>query len=116
MLKKIYDVLNGAGIDVYFPGVHEGDCVSPYVVVKSGGTMSLISVSSERPLYTIMCYVPADMYSSLEILRDLVKNEIKKLYPAVEYAGNETQSFYDEDVKGHMISFQCQGIRKLSNF
>lgn len=116
MLKKIHDTLTDAGIDAYFPGRHRGDCKSPYVVVKSGGTIAEINVSSERPIYTMLCYVPSDMYSYLDVLRADVKLALKKLYPAIEYAGNETATYYDEDVKGHMLSFQYQGIRKLSNY
>ena len=41
---------------------------------------------------------------------------MKKVFPMIRYIGNETASFYDEDVNAHMISFQYQGCRKISNW
>lgn len=115
VLRSIYDVLKKNDIDVYFPGQHNGECVKEYVVVKSAGVNDEIIVSSERPLYDIMLYVPENKYSSLESSLQKVKQNLKELYPLISYTGVQTESYYDESVKGHMISVQYQGIRKLEN-
>lgn len=113
ILKQIRDVLSEDGTEVFFPGQHKGECLREYVVVKLDGATPEITVSSERPLYTIMCYVPANKYSSLEELVNKTKQKMKKVFPLVMYVGNETPSFYDESVDAHMISFQYQGCRKI---
>lgn len=113
VLKQIYDCLKENGIDVYFAGQHEGECIKKYTVIKKGGATTEYNVSAERPLYTIMCYVPKHNYSELEDYVLEIKKHMKNVYPLVMYLGNETDSFYDETVKGHMVSFQYQGCRKI---
>lgn len=114
-LKKIYDAIAVDGTEVYFAGQHEGDCTSPYVVIKSAGVAQVYGISSERPLYDILLYVPKNQYTKLEGLRAETKGKLKKLFPLVSYAGVETESYFDESNKAHMISLQYQGIRKLNN-
>lgn len=116
ILSNIRDAIQDDGIDCFYPSQHVGKCTKEYVVVKTGGTVSETNVSSERPVYTIMCYVPANKYSRLESMIYDVKQSMKKVFPLVRYVGNETASFYDEDVDAHMISFQYQGCRKVTNW
>lgn len=115
VLKQLYDCLKQNNIDVYFVGQHKGECTEKYAVIKIGGTTTEYNVSAERPIYTIMCYVPEDKYSELEEYALEVKEKMKQVYPLVMYLGNGTDSFYDENVKGHMTSFQYQGCRKIEN-
>lgn len=115
VLKQIYDCLKENGVDVYFAGQHEGECIKKYTVIKKGGATTEYNVSAERPLYTIMCYVPKHNYSELENYVLEIKKHMKNVYPLVMYLGNETDSFYDETVKGNMVSFQYQGCRKIEN-
>ena len=113
ILKSIRDVLEKDGTKVYFPTQHKGDCLEKYLVVKLDGSNIEMTVSSERPIYTIMCYVPKNEYSTLENFVYETKQKMKQIYPLVMYAGNETPSYYDEQIQGHMISFQYQGCRKI---
>ncbi len=115
-LRKIYDVLKANGIDCYYQGTHKGECLKPYVVIRSSGSMLDSMVSSEWMLFDIMCYVPYGQYSFLEEYVLKVKRTMKQLFPLLFYNGNQTESFYDEDVKGYMISFQYQNIRKTENW
>ncbi len=99
-----------------------------YIVIKTDGTITEPVVSSERPIYTVMCYVPQNNYSRLESFVEETKRKMKNVFPLVMYIGkknvfplvmyigNETPSFYDEEIKAHMISFQYQGCRKLENW
>lgn len=116
IIKQIRDILEENGTDVYFPSQHKGECIKEYIVIKNDGSTDEYTVSAERPLYTIMCYVPENEYSRLETLVFETKQKMKKMFPIVMYAGNETASYYDEDIKGHMISFQYQGCRKKENY
>lgn len=114
LLKDAWDLLKDVGFNPFMPGQHKGECIEPYVVVKLSGVLPL-EVSSERPIYTFLVYVPENEYTKLETNVFAIKQELKKLYPRIMYAGNETESFYDEQIKAHMISFQYYGIRKLEN-
>lgn len=114
--KQIYDLLKQNNFDVYFPSQHKGECISKYVVIKHDGAYQPLTVSSERPIYTIMCYVPEQSYSELESFVLEIKRTMKDIFPLVMYLGNETPSYYDDSVKGHMISFQYYGARKIKNW
>lgn len=115
VLKQIRDILEEDGTIVCFPSQHKGECIKEYIVIKQDGTVEA-SVSSERPIYTIMCYVPQNNYSDLEMLVSKTKEKMKKIFPLVMYVGNETPSYYDDTIKGHMVSFQYQGCRKIKNW
>lgn len=112
IIKQMYDALKGYD-DVYFPSQHKGNCTKPYYVVKMDGATTEMNISSERPLFSVLCYVPRNKYSYLETMRDNAKKAMKALFPMLMYAGNETMSFYDEDIDAHMISFQYQACRKI---
>lgn len=113
VIKQIFDCLEKTGEKVYFPGYHEGECTERYIVVKAEGSSKVLNISSERPLYDIMLYVPKNRYTELETMARIVKEALKELYPMVEYTGSESPSFYDDTVKGHMVSLPYQGIRKI---
>lgn len=115
VLKQIYDCLKRTGEEVYFPSQHEGDCTKRYIVIKREGATALLNVSSERPIYSIMLYVPKNNYSQLEDMKMLVEEQLKELYPMVEY-NTDSPTFYDENVKGHMLTMTYVGIRKINRF
>ena len=111
--QNIYRQLKSDGLAVYSPGQHQGDCVSPYVVVKDSGVNPLSSFSSTQALYDVMCYVPQAEFSTLEPYVERVKASMKKLYPAIVATNFHTPSFLDDTVKGHMVSMQYRNNRKL---
>lgn len=111
--QVIYRQLKADGIDVYSPGQHQGDCVSPYVVVRDAGVNPISGFSSSQALYDILCYVPQMKFSSLEPYVETVKESMRKLYPMIVPTNFQTASFLDDTVKGHMISIQYRNNRKL---
>lgn len=113
VLQQIYDTLSEDGTSVYFPGQHKGECVAKYIVIKMSGVSPVLGISSERPIYDIMLYVPLNKYSQLETWAMEVKQKLKKLYPMIMYAGNETPDYVDDNVKAVMKNFQYYGIRKI---
>ena len=117
IIKKLIDTLNEDGTEVNMPLQHKGECINKYIVVKMEGVAGNLNVSSERPIYTIMCYVPENRYSDLEQFVYETKIKMKKMFPLLMYnQGSETPSFYDETVKGHMISFQYLNCKKVENW
>ena len=116
VIKQINDILSKDGTEVYFPSQKEDECLKEYIVVKSSGAVDAGIVSSERTLFTIMCYVPQNKYSRLESFVIETKKKMKNIFPLVMYLGNETASIYDDNLKAHMISFQYQGCRKKENW
>lgn len=111
--QDIYLHLKRAGFDVYSPGIKVGECTSAYLVVKNDGSSKHISFSTDIDLYAIMCYVPKDKYSTLELLVQKVKKSMKELEPMIKPYGSQTPSYYDDSVKAHMISIEYKNYKKL---
>lgn len=109
----IYTHLKNKGFDVYSPGIKVGECDSPYIVVKDNGGNKHPSFSTNVDLYSVMCYVPKQKYSSLEPYCRKVKEVMKDLEPMILYNGSETPSYYDDGVKAHMKSIEYKNYKKL---
>lgn len=112
-MQDIYLHLKESGFDVYFPAQKDGECTSNYVVVKDATTSQVPGFSSTQTYYDIMCYVPKDSFSTLEPFVESVKEAMKKMVPMIKPTYSQTQSFYDDSVKGHMISVQYINYRKI---
>jgi hypothetical protein len=111
--QSVFSVLEANGIDAYSPAQHEGECKSKYVVIKTSGVNKYGDFSVATALYDVMCYVPKGEYSTLESFVRTVKGVLKNLHPMIKPTGFETPSFYDDTIKGHMISVQYLNYRKL---
>lgn len=112
MWEKMYKKLKEKGVDVNSPGRKKGECLKPYVVIKMSGLNTHAVVSSNMEYYDVMCYVPHDKYSQLEGYKNTIKGYLKELYPMVRETGAETPSFYDDTVKGHMVSIMYVNYKK----
>lgn len=111
--QDIYMHLKKSGFDVYPPGIKVGECTSEYVVVKNDGSTKHPNFSTDTDLYSVMCYVPKQAYSSLEVLVQNVKKAMKEIEPLIRPYGMQTPSFYDDGVKAHMISIEYLNYKKL---
>ena len=111
----IYNKLKSANIDVYTPGQHKGDCMSPYVVVRPSGTNQFMDFSTDVMYCDVLCYVPVDHFSQLKPFVAQVKAILKELYPQVKDSHMEMTGYLDETNKSHMWSVQYQSYRQFFN-
>lgn len=111
--QDIFMHLKNKGFDVYPPATHKGDCISTYIVVQKSTSSRSLSFSTNEDLYDILIYVPKNKYSEIESTLGAVKNAMKDLYPMVKPYGQETQAYYDSEVKGHMVSVMYVNYKKL---
>ena len=110
--EKAFDNLKENNIDVYPPSTHEGECTSPYVVLKDAGASKAMTYSSQYVLYDMMCYVPGNRYTDLQTYVDKCKEAMAGVYPMLMPTGLETSSFYDDTVKGWMVSVEYRNNRR----
>ncbi len=104
--EMICDKLIENGIDAYPPATHEGECLSPYVVVKQYGSTQIVNFSSERVYYLFLLYVPRNQYSMLEDFENKVKAVLDgELYPMLMPSGSKEADYYDDNYHAHMRSF-----------
>ena len=109
LVQAIILVLKDNGIDAYPPATKEWTCTKEYVVVKNSGSSQIGIYSSEVHYTDVMCYVPRNKYTTLETFKNRVKEIIhNNLYPRAMETGSETTDFYDDDIKGHMVSFMLR--------
>ena len=111
--QDIYTCLENAGFEVYPPGIKVGDCTREYVVVKNDGSTRHPSLSTDMDLYSVMCFVPKNKYSTLEPLVQKVKKAMKGLEPMIIPYGTQTPSYYDDSYKAHMISIEYVNYKKM---
>ncbi len=111
--QDIFEKLKELGFDVYSPGIKVGECIEKYLVVKNDGSSQHSSFSTDVDLYSVMCYVPKQAYSTLEPYVQSVKKAMKELEPMILPYGQQTPSYYDDTVKAHMISIEYKNYKKL---
>lgn len=114
--QDIYSHLKKEGFEVYAPAQKIGECKSKYIVLKYSGATKIVGLSSKRDLYTIMCYVPENEYSSLNTFIDEVEESMFKLKPMIEQYSQPLSSYFDDTLKAHMVSWDyanARVIRKL---
>lgn len=102
----IFDVLKENGFDVYPPATHEGECKSPYIVLKQDGATQILNYSSETVYYRFLLYVPRNMYSYLSVFEKEVKDCINEnLTPMIMPSGQTETDFYDDNLNAHLRVF-----------
>lgn len=109
----IFKHLKSKGFDVFSPSEKIGECDSEYIVVSLGAVSKLTGFSTNVEIYDVMCYVPKNNYSKLEPLKMAIKRAMKEIEPLVKPYGTETDSFYDDSVKAHMVSIQYKNYKKM---
>lgn len=111
--QDIFLHLKSEGFDVYSPGIKVGECTSEYLVVKNSGSSRHPNFSTDVDLYSVLCYVPKERYSSLEPLVQRVKAAMKKLEPMIKPNGTQSPSYYDDEYKAHMVSIDYKNYKKM---
>ncbi len=112
-LRDIYLSLKEQGVAVYFPAQKQGECTSPYVVVKDMLTTQFHEFSTTVTYYDVLCYVPHDRFSTLELFVERVKDCMRRLYPMLTPTYEQTASYFDEAVKAYMVSIRYKNYRQI---
>lgn len=110
--ERIYDHLNSSSLEVYPPGVKQGACTSPYVVVKDDGSAQYRDYSSNINYYSVLCYVPKNEYSKMNNFVASVERAMKELEPTIMPTHQKTTSFYDDGYKAFMVSVMYRNYSK----
>lgn len=112
-LRDIYRCLDDEDIDVYFQGQHKGECLKPYVVLVSRGESKLYGFSSTATTVEVLCYVPINKLSSLDIFVEDVRQALKHLKPMLKNVYSDIGDYIDDDVKAVMRTLQYSYYRKI---
>lgn len=110
--EDIFKHLEKAGFDVYPPATKKSECTKMYIVVRHAGTSSVLTVSSNRALFDLLVYVPKHEYSKIESYLNEVKNAMDELFPLFRPVHTIDTPFFDDDVKGWMVSIQYENYQK----
>lgn len=111
--QQLFTFLKNKGQNIYSPSQPIGECKEKYLVLKNSGTTRHPFASTDVEIYTIFCYVPKNKYSELEGYVMQTKEIMKDIYPQFIPTGNQTPSFYDDDLKAHMVSIDYKNYKKI---
>ena len=114
-LKDIYKTLKQNDIDVFFVGQHKGDCIEPYVVVKSGITTKHATVSALIHYFDILCYVPQNNPSELIEFISRVQKVMLQLSPMVKFNTTIQDSYFDDSVNGWLADLEYVNYSKYDS-
>ena len=110
----VADILMKYGnIPVYPPATHNGECQSPYIVIKRDGSAKIPSYSSQYQYFRIMIYVPRNQYSKLDDYQKQVENLInEKIFPLLLPTGQIESDYYDDNYNAHMRALLYRNVRR----
>lgn len=111
--KDIFVHLKSNGILAYSPSQKGGECTEPYTVVKDMGASKMAGYSTTVNLYELLCYVPKNSFTKLDEYVSKVEKVMEKLKPMIMPTYYKTPSYYDDAIKGHMVSVQYQNYKKI---
>ena len=112
--KDILISLSNAGFDVYTPGMHNGECKKPYIVVLNAGTDEIYGISSTQTIYERLWYVPIKNRTYLDEFADNVKNVMRRdLWPMILPVNSELADYVDDEKKAHMRVLQYKNYRQI---
>ena len=98
-------------LPVYPPATHNGECMSPYIVLKKDGGARVPSYSSQFQYYRIMIYVPRNQYSKLDDYQKRVKKVLKEnIFPLLLPTGQEESDYYDDNYNAHMRAMLYRNV------
>lgn len=108
--ELIFDLLKENGFNVFAPNTHQGECINDYLVVKETVANKFVNYSSQIVLYDILCY--AKNYTDCLRLKEKVRETMLEIQHTVKPTDNETEPFFDNDVKGYMTSVEYRNYRR----
>lgn len=118
-VKDVYNHLKQNGIDVYFPGVHQGDVKTneQYVVVRGAGGTRVGNFTSTVNYIELLCYVSIFRYSDLDVFCDKVENIMLKqpIWPMIANTYTDLQDFQDDEIKGYMRTKQYKYNKQIKS-
>lgn len=101
--KELFDAMN-LSYPAHWISQPEGECVSPYVVIKyKNQSLSLGNSKAGWQYVDIMMYIPM---ASIVPLDTMALNVVDRVRSMMEYTGNITPDFVDADVKAIMRSIE----------
>jgi len=104
MIINIFNHLKAKGVDAYFIGQHEGECKSPYIVIKddnTSGQNGSNKVGSQ--LVDIIFFIPQNQFTKSIGFKSQVKAYLKEL-KFLRYTGSETGTVTDDEKKALTFS------------
>lgn len=111
MIQKLYDFLCDKGVNVYFPGQHQGECKTNYIVIKDDGTNSENGVTG-RGFIDLLFFVPIPDYLECNLYKKMIKTLIKE-FGKLKYTGQETGPVTDDEKKAYTFSIYYEVYKKL---
>jgi hypothetical protein len=114
ILQKIMDVLQHDGYTVYAPTNAIGIVKEPYVVVIYLGGAKHQSFSTIIERYSVIMFLPHNLYSELQYHQNEIDRTMRKLYPNVLYDDFGSSPVYDDKMKCYQIATDYKTYKRMN--
>lgn len=113
-VKRMEDLLKGAGYLVYEPGIHPDACKQPYIVIVQMGTYaSLENMDTGYTLTRVNLYVPLGQRAALADMARAVKAVLLPLRHQARQTGHETPDMIEPEYRAHSRSIEYMTLKRL---
>lgn len=112
--QDIFNFLKSKGFNIFSPAMKTGECTEKYLVLQNGPGEKYATFSSIKDTYTIMCFVPKNNYSELEVYKNEVMEAMKEMEPMIMPTYSVSNSYYDDAIKAHMLTIDYTNNKKIT--
>lgn len=113
-MERARKTLETAGFLVYAPGIFIGECKSPYIVIRHGGTYAAaIGGRVGNSILEVICYVPLAQYSELVPMTRRVKASMGTLSAQIRPTGHIGPDIIEQEYKAHSATIEYQVLKRL---
>lgn len=112
--QDIFNFLKSKGFNIFSPAMKTGECTEKYLVLQYGGGEKYTTFSSTKDTYTIMCFVPKNNYSELEVYKNKVMEAMKGMFPMIVPTYSVSTPYYDDTIKAHMLTIDYTNNKKIT--
>ncbi len=113
MVQQIYTHLKNKGLSPYFPGLHKGECISPFVIIREGAQIPSINTNrTGQRVMDFIIFVPVNSYIVVKPYVEDVRTALKEL-KYLRKTGTETPIITDDEKKAYTTSIEYIVQKKL---
>ena len=110
-LEDIMDFLLKENYSVFAAGAHKGQVLNPYIVVKPTRAQQYMQYSSIIQYYELLYY--GRTLTEVVNLQLTVDEKMKEMRPMIVCTHNTTEPYYDDIIKGYMVSTEYRNMRQI---
>lgn len=111
MVRKLFDLIQSSGTNVYLPAKKTGKCTEPYAVVKEEKTELNATGKSAVVYFTVSIIVPLENYALLSDMESRIKSHLKD--SSFKFKGSANRES-DGDTDAYIRDLSYTAVKRVS--